>query len=79
MVLLWMPDKHEAMDGTVTDEDKLAKRLGGGETTGNRWRSILIDIMDKEQRSSNLDNANRLKVSSEFYSKIYIKMKCTPA
>lgn len=94
IVILGVPDEQEALDGAVTDQDKLRKvwekvgvtnvngthrRLGGNGDGGNRRRPILLTIADGEQRKRVLENANRLKTSGETYSRIYIKKDVHPS
>lgn len=94
VVILGVPDEQEALDGTVTDQDKIKKiwskmgvegvvgthrRLGVGGGAGTRRRPVLFTLADKTQRTCILDNANRLKTSGDNYSRIYVKKDVHPS
>lgn len=94
IVILGVPDEHEALEGATHDEEKISKiwskmgvgsvsgthrRLGNNTSPGTRRRPILFTLADKGQRRTILDNANRLKTSGDNYNKIYVKKDVHPS
>ncbi len=88
-----VPDEHDTLEGAAHDEEKISKilsklgvdsvsgthrRLGNNTTLGTRRRPILFTLADEGQRSTILDNANRLKTSGDNYNKIYAKKDVHP-
>lgn len=93
IVVLGLPDEGEALEGAVTDTDKLEKvwekvgvtgvgcqhRRLGAETDGRRRnRPLLLTVQDKEMRSRILGNAKNLKTAGGIYAKIYVKKDVHP-
>lgn len=94
IVILGVPDEHETLEGAMQDEEKISKiwskmgvgsvsgnhrRLGNNTSPGTRRRPILFTLADKGQRSTILDNANRLKTFGDNYNKIYVKKDVHPS
>ena len=93
IVVLGLPDEGEALDGAVTDTDKLKKvwekvgvagvqcqhrRLGAHAEGGRRNRPLLLTIPEKDMRSRILANAKNLKSAGEKFSRIYVKKDVHP-
>ncbi len=92
VVVLGLPDESEALEGAVTDVDKMNRvwdKMGvprvacqhrrlGTQGNNNRKRPLLLTIRDKELRSRVLSNAKNLKTAGESYSRIYVKKDVHP-
>ena len=92
VVILGLPDEGEALEGAVTDVDKMQRvweKIGvprvqcqhrrlGTQGNNNRKRPLLLTIRDKELRSRILSNAKNLKSAGESYSRIYVKKDVHP-
>ena len=93
IVVLGLPDEGEALDGAVTDTDKLKKvwekvgvadvqcqhrRLGAHAEGGRRNRPLLLTIPQKDMRSRILAIAKNLKTAGEKFSRIYVKKDVYP-
>lgn len=93
IVVLGLPEEGEALDGAVTDTNKLQqvwekvgvasvecqhRRLGAVADGGRRNRPLLLTVRDREVRSRILANAKNLKNAGEKYSKIYVKKDVHP-
>ena len=94
VIILGVPDEGEALEGAVTDNDKIGKvwaaidaghvngtlrRLGRYDATNHRCRPILLTLSDKTSRSGLLDLARKLKECGEPYKKIYVKKDVHPS
>ena len=93
IVVLGLPDESEALDGAVTDTDKLEqvwekvgvvgvecqhRILGAHAEGGRRNRPLLLTIPQKDMRSRILANAKNLKTAGEKFSRIYVKKDVHP-
>ena len=92
VVVLGLPDEGEALDGAVTDAEKLVRvwtkvgvspaecqhRRLGAQAAGGRKRPLLVTIPNKDTRSRILANAKNLKTAGEAYSRIYVKKDTHP-
>lgn len=92
MVVLGLPDEGEALEGAISDEDKLSRvwvKMGvdnvdcqhrrlGTEGDGGRKRPLLLTIRDKDTRSRILENARKLKEAGENFKRIYVKKDVHP-
>lgn len=93
LVVLGLPEGSEALEGAVTDTDKLERvwekvgvagvecqhrRLGVEADGRRRNRPLLLIVRDKEMRSRILANAKNLKTAGEKYARIYVKKDVHP-
>ena len=69
------------VDGVAGDHRRLGSgaRQGGASVLPPRRRPILLTLRDKNQRTSILSNASRLKGTEDNYTKIYIKKDVHPS
>lgn len=88
-----MPDEGEALDGAVTDVEKLVHLWGkmevgdvdcqhrrlGTAGGGGRKRPLLLTIRDKDTRLRILANSKKLKTAGENYTRIYVKKDVLPS
>ena len=93
IVVLGLPDEDQALDGAVTDTDKLRRvwekvgvadvtcqhrRLGPEAAGRGRNRPLLLTIKNGEIRQQILANAKNLKSAGDNYAKIYVKKDVHP-
>lgn len=93
VVVLGLPDEGEALDGAVTDVEKLVHLWGkmevgdvdcqhrrlGTAGGGGRKRPLLLTIRDKDTRLRILANSKKLKTAGENYTRIYVKKDVHPS
>lgn len=93
VVVLGLPDEGEALDGAVTDTEKLARvwekmevgavecqhRRLGAVGDGGRKRPLLLTIQDKDTRLRVLANGKKLKTAGGNYTRIYVKKDVHPS
>ena len=93
IVITGVPDENEALDGAISDGDKLNKiwsivgvneeiqshRRLGAMGIDNRRRPILLIVGNKEIRDRILEKARQLKQAGREYEKIFIKKDVHPS
>lgn len=93
VVVLGLPEEGEALDGAVTDAEKLTRvwdkmevgavecqhRRLGAESGGERKRPLLLTLRDKDTRLRVLANGKKLKTAGDNYTGIYVKKDVHPS